>query len=455
MIRRVAVIDIGKSNAKVALVDLDSMAEVAVRTRANTVLAAGPYPHHDVDAVWTFVLAGLKAINDHVRVDAVAITTHGATAALLDADGALALPVLDYEHGGPDDLRDRYDAIRPPFGETGSPRLPAGLNLGAQIHWQAATFPDFARVSQILTYPQFWAMRLTGVAASEVTSLGCHTDLWNPSAGDFSTLVDAMGWRRLFPRLRRADDILGPVLPGVAAQTGLDARTPVVCGIHDSNASLLPHLLDRKAPFCVVSTGTWVVAMAVGGGTPVLDPARDTLVNVSAPGAPVPSARFMGGREFDQVMGGRPGACSAEDMAAVAQSRLMLLPSVVGGSGPFPTLAARWSGREPEGALRLCALSFYLALMTATCLDLIAAEGEVIVEGPFAGNGPFLAMLEAATGRPVVTGDRASTGTSIGAARLAGQARPAEPKRRPVARAAAEAFLDYASLWRRAAAGDR
>ena len=42
--------------------------------------------------------------------------------------------------------------------------------------------------------------------------------------------------------------------------------TPVLTGIHDSNASLLPHLIDRKPPFAVVSTGTWVIAMAIGGG---------------------------------------------------------------------------------------------------------------------------------------------------------------------------------------------
>ena len=31
-----------------------------------------------------------------------------------------------------------YDAVRPPFAETGTPRLPIGLNLGAQLFWQAA-----------------------------------------------------------------------------------------------------------------------------------------------------------------------------------------------------------------------------------------------------------------------------------------------------------------------------
>ncbi|MGG2476833.1 carbohydrate kinase, partial [Rhizobium sp. BR5] len=71
--------------------------------------------------------------------------------------------------------------IRPDFAETGSPLLPVGLNLGAQIHFQKTAFAhEFARVRSIVTYPQYWAGRLTGVQATETTSLGCHTDLWNP-----------------------------------------------------------------------------------------------------------------------------------------------------------------------------------------------------------------------------------------------------------------------------------
>ena len=49
----------------------------------------------------------------------------------------------------------------------------------------------------------------------------------------------------------------------------------------------------------MVSTGTWVVIFAVGGDLDHLDPKRDTLANVDALGRAVPSARFMGGREFE------------------------------------------------------------------------------------------------------------------------------------------------------------
>ena len=447
--RHVAVIDIGKTNAKVALVDLETRSELASRKQPNKPRTDGPYPHHDVEAIWAFVLDGLAALRREHKIDAISVTTHGATAALVGAKGDLVLPVLDYEFAGPDGLRELYERIRPPFAETGTPKLPGGLNLGVQLFWLQKTFPDaFGQASAILTYPQFWASKLTGIAASEVTSLGCHTDLWNPYRRDFSSLVDAMGWRNLFPPLRPAADMLGPVLPDVASRIGLDPGTPVACGIHDSNASLLPHLMTRKPPFAVVSTGTWVVSMAVGGRHVALDPARDTLVNVNAFGDPVPSARFMGGREFETIVHDADVRADDDDWRVVLSEPIMLLPSVQQGSGPYPGRSAGWAGLEPARGRRFLAASFYLALMTATCLDLIGADGNIVVEGPFAGNEAFLAMLSSATGRPVSAHAERSTGTSFGAALLAGRLSRSRPDPAFPTVKDADSMQAYARDWR-------
>jgi len=449
--RHIAVIDIGKTNAKVALVDLVTLSEVALRRMANAPVHQTPYPHHDVEALWTFILNSLASLNRQQRIDAISITTHGATGALVDAKGELVLPVLDYEFDGPDRLTAEYDAIRPPFTETGTPRLPLGLNLGAQFFWQQKRFPaEFARAAVMLMYPQYWAVRLTGVAANEVTSLGCHTDLWNPWSADFSAMVDRLDWRGLMAPVRPARDRLGPILPALAARTGLDPQTPVFCGLHDSNASLLPHLLSDAPPFSVVSTGTWVVSMAVGGREIALDAARDTLVNVSALGEPVPSARFMGGREFSLLTADKPQDCSGSDVLAVLADKTLLLPSAQQGSGPFPHHAATWLNADGiDIGRRFAAISFYLALMTATCLDLIGADGPTTVEGPFARNRLFVGMLAAATARSVVASE-AATGTSIGAALLAsaevtthGKGERTEPPTDPV-------WIDYVNAWRAA-----
>ena len=445
----VAVIDIGKTNAKVALVDLETLSEVALRRTANAPLRRAPYPHHDVEALWTFILNSLAELNRERRIDAISITTHGATGVLIDAAGEPVLPVLDYEFDGPDGLAAEYDAVRPPFAETGTPRLPIGLNLGTQFFWQQRRFPaEFARATAMLMYPQYWALRLTGIAANEVTSLGCHTDLWNPWTSDYSSLVDKMGWRQLMAPVRPARDRLGPILPALAARTDLDPRTPVFCGLHDSNASLLPHLLADRPPFSVVSTGTWVVSMAVGGGKVALDPARDTLVNVNALGDPVPSARFMGGREFSLLTEGQPQEWRDDDVATVLTSRALLLPATQQGSGPFPHRAAQWIDAEAlSPGQRFVVVSFYLALMTATCLELIGGDGPTTVEGPFAQNQPFIHMLAAATGRPVDASE-ASTGTSIGAALLAAGGGAAMSKGEKTEPPVDPGWSEYVRAWR-------
>lgn len=416
--RHIAVIDIGKTNAKLALVQAGTLAELAVVTRPNTVLPGPPWPHFDLEGHWAFFIEHLAAFHAAHGVDAIAVTTHGASGVLLDAQGGLAVPMLDYEHPGPDALAHRYDAIRPPFAETGSARLPMGLNLGAQLFWLFETHPDLiGRVAHVLTYPQYWGWRLTGELASDVTSLGCHTDLWNPWEGRFSSLVDTLGLADKIAPARKSSDVLGHLRPEVAAATGLSPDTPVACGIHDSNASLYPYVLGRSAPFAVVSTGTWVVSMAVGSDRTALDPARDTLVNVNALGHAVPSARFMGGREYEIIRAGSQALPDATDRATVLRDGLMILPAVEPGSGPFQGREMRWTGRPANDGQRLVALSFYLALMTQISLTLIGARGPVIVEGPFARNRGYLDMLAALRPEGVEVATSA-TGTSAGAALL-------------------------------------
>lgn len=447
---RIAVIDIGKTNAKLALVDPEARREIAVLTRPNTVLQGPPYPHFDTEGHWHFLLAGLRDFHASHGIDAISVTTHGAAAALLAADGTLAAPVLDYEHSGPDGLAGDYNALRPGFDVTGSPRLPMGLNLGAQLHWQFATDPAFrARTAQIVTYPQYWGLRLTGEVATDVTSLGCHTDLWNPHEACFSPLVEALGIAGKIAPARASGDVLGTITPIVAAATGLPPTTRVATGIHDSNASLLPHLLDRPAPFSVVSTGTWVICMAMGGKGVTLDPARDTLVNVNAFGQPVPSARFMGGRDYETMR--QPADPTQADLDAVLAIGLRLLPSVQQASGPFAGQVAQWWPAEPADANRReVALAHYLALMTAECLSMIGATGPVLVEGPFGRNRWFTAMLAAATGRAVTT-SAAQTGTAIGAALLFDAA--AKPVAEAVAAQPDPRLAALAAAWRQDCAG--
>ncbi|MVA69846.1 carbohydrate kinase [Agrobacterium vitis] len=425
----VAVIDIGKTNAKVVVLQASTGLELGCRRMPNTVVGEGPYPHFDTDKLWSFILDALKAFAAGPGFDAISITTHGASAALLDGDGELAMPVLDYEYRYPEAITLAYEALRPAFDETFSPRLPGGLNLGAQLHYQKTAFPElFAGVATIVTYPQYWAFRLTGVAANEATSLGCHTDLWRPQQGCYSSLVERLELGPYLAPLRSAFDALGEVKQSLAEQIGLSRPVPVYCGIHDSNASLLPHLLRREKPFTVVSTGTWIIGFAVGSTATHLDPVRDTLANVDAHGHAVPSCRYIGGREFEILVQGLEAPDEVEIERAAEQvisGDVMRLPCVVEGSGPYPTRSGGWTV-VPEGAAQLyAAASLYTAIMTASSLSLIGATGPVLVEGPFAKNSLYLRALAAFAGREVVVAEGGTpTGTAEGAALLTGMAVP-------------------------------
>ena len=451
----VAVLDIGKTNVKVALFDLQNGSEILAVSRPNIVVEDPPWPHFDVEGHWQFFLDSLAEFHAKHRVDAISVTTHGASIALLDADGVLAAPILDYEHDLPADIAASYDDIRPPFHETGSPRLAMGLNVGAQLFWQFHVDPTLKdRSRTILTYPQYWTHRLTGIATTDVTSLGCHTDLWNPTEQTFSSLADRLGIVDKIAPPRRPTDVLGAILPEVASRTGLAETTPVVCGIHDSNASLLPYLLHKPAPFSVVSTGTWVIAMSIGGDRVSLQPEFDTLINVSALGTPVASARFMGGREYDVISEGRSCEPSDEDIASVLRNSIMLLPAVVPDAGPFPGKEAHWHGERPPAGTgaREAALGFYLALVTRRCLELIGHSGPVIVEGPFAKNRCYLMMLEAVT-ETDIEAVVSATGTSKGAAILFQKEKLSEVSSAPVQfsrqNQSAQQMKNYAKTWAR------
>nr|WP_249730181.1 FGGY family carbohydrate kinase [Chelatococcus sp. YT9] len=448
--------------------------DVVVHRSANASLPSEPYPHVDVDRLWRFICDALGRIAADHPIDAISITTHGACAALLsgrpgnDPDGGLSLPILDYEATPPAALSAAYDRIRPDFTETASPALPDGLNLGRQLYWLEQAYPEeFARTRCIVTYPQYWAFRLTGETACDASSLGCHTDLWRPHASCFSSLTEQRGWQYLFAPVRSSFAVLGTLRPEVAARVGLGRQpVPVHAGIHDSNASLLPYLLQRPAPFSVISTGTWVVSFAVGGKPVTLDPTRDTLSNVDALGRATPSARFMGGREFEILTQGAPQLPTEAEVARVLAAGLMALPTFTPGTGPFPSGAGTWT-RDPatlSAGERTAVASLYAALLSLTDLLLIGADGPIIVEGPFAANAVYRDCLAAVSARPVIPSEGA-TGTSTGAALLAlgesglqhhGAAPPVQPAQDTEARALpllTELYRAYARQWHQAVTG--
>src|ERR1700740_1434101 len=213
------VLDVGKTNAKMTL--WDSSGEcIARRSRANQRQTFGAYASLDLKGIEAWVTATMREFTGLGRVATIVPVTHGAAAVLVRGDKLFA-PPLDYEADIPDAVRAAYVAERDPFAATGSPLLPQGLNLGVQLaHLEAMTGPWPSDV-WILLWPQYWAWRFSGVMASEVSSLGCHTDLWRPIEGRFSELATARDWARRFPPLYKAGEVLGPATDEWVAVAGL------------------------------------------------------------------------------------------------------------------------------------------------------------------------------------------------------------------------------------------
>jgi L-fuculokinase len=379
--------------------------------------------------LYGWLIDGLAMLARDFDVRSIVPVTHGACAALV-ADDGLALPIMDYEFRGVNGVDSDYDAIARDFSHTASPKLPAGLNLGRQLFWQQRQFPREFSCATIIPYPQYWAARLSGVRAWEPTSLGCHTDLWEPQRGDLSSFAKTMGWDSRFGRRASAWTPLGAPLPEVAERTGLSNECRILAGIHDSNASYLAHRATRDDPFCVVSTGTWIVMMAHGSPLEIMREELDMLANVDAFGSPVPTARFMGGREYSAICGGDAGVMqpSVSDLETILASGALAIPSFADQGGPFRAQVGRIVGDAPDAPRNRATLAaMYCALMTDYCLTMLEAHGDIILEGRLASNDAFVAALAALREPQPVFRSPDETGTLRGAVSLSLLARGEKP----------------------------
>ena len=446
----IAILDVGKTNVKVVLLD-DAGRTLATRSRPNVSLSLPPYPHFDAAGIERWAIDAVATLPDRGVIEAIVPVAHGCAAALVAGD-ALALPMLDYEHPGPDQTAADYNAAADDFAHSYTPRLPLGLLLGRQFFWQARRFPAaFARVTDILPNAQYWAWRLSGVKASEITTIGCHAGLWRPAERRWSALAEREGWAARFPPLRHAWETLGPLRPELAAATGLDPACRVLCGGHDSNLSLLAHRATRQPPFTVISTGTWTIVMAVGAALDRLDPARDMLANVDVFGDPVPTARFMGGREFSLVAGEAAGTqATLADAACVIAAGTLVRPAFVPESGPFAGQRGAIIGPLPASpAERVALASLYLALVVDTMLDRLGAHPPFVVEGPSAADPVFLSALATLRPEAEVVASEDGTGTGAGALVLAhwGQGPPRASSAHVVAGQGLPGLAEYRARW--------
>jgi sugar (pentulose or hexulose) kinase len=427
------VLDVGKTFSKLTLWD-ECGTCVAMRSRQNQRVVDGGGLILDAVGIERWLERALSEFAVAGPVGAIIPVAHGAAAALI-RDGRLQCAPIDYEWPGANRARPAYDKERDPFAATGSPALPAGLNLGFQLHWLESLRTENCGLGQIIPWAQYWAWLLSGVAASEVTSLGCHTDLWRPYDRAPSELAIRRGWAERLGPLTPAHTVLGQLTTQWVKRTGLSDRVQIYCGLHDSNAALFAarhHRAMQGHDATVLSTGTWFVAMRCplpATASPTVQPqeGRDCLVNVDVNGAPVPSSRFMGGREIELLAGAAAsGAAAAPDAGAAQRAAAicaidagqMILPTSVPGVGPFPTAKTRRVGTGAEGADSTTLVHLYAALVADVSLDLIGSRDTLLIDGRFSQASVFtqaLARLRPATTILISNDDH---GVARGALRL-------------------------------------
>ncbi|SLM19334.1 Carbohydrate kinase, FGGY [uncultured spirochete] len=454
----IAVLDIGMTNKKVVLYSTE-LSMIAEKRRIFPPLVREGLEIHDLAAMEEWFLQVLREYSREFAIQALAVSTHGATFVCTDERGNPVAPCIYYTHEPSREFHDRFFALAGDRKElqarTGTPDLSALINSAKGLLFLRERYPEeFASARWILPYPQYWGMRLTGKPSAEGTYIGCHTFLFDWQQESYSSVADALGIRDKLPLpIQQAWDVLGTIAPEVAARTGLSPGTPVTLGIHDSNASILPHLASSGGrDFVLNSTGTWCVLMhpVEKYGFEPDELGKVVFFNRSAWNTPIKTAIFLGGKEYEtwiQIIAVLQAKApknllqpTEEDYERVLKERkYFILPEIVPGSGQFPGSAARAVEgslqctlsdveqgknipsflRDPKTAQAVLNISIVLQTEVALHRTGLKKSADILTEGGFRNNTDYNRLLASAFPDNSVYLTDLQEATSFGAAMTA------------------------------------
>lgn len=402
----IVILDIGKTHAKVILFDAIKMEELVMYQTKNNILNDDIYPHYDVESLKKFFITSLQQIAKSFDVNSIFTSTHGACIALM-SKGVLALPVLDYEFDGPEQYNNEYNDIRPKFKQTGSPRMDLGLNLGAQLFWQKNNFPDqFAKVDEILFWPQYWSFWLSGIASSEISYASSHSDLWDIRQNKFIDLtIFGLSPKIKYPPLMSASTILGPLRKDLVKQTGLPENIPVYCGAHDSSVSLISASFNHDLPCTILSTGTWITIFALGSDKIDIPEQPGLMISCDCFGHLVPNFRFPAGKIYENLL---------NDSSELSENKLNLTSSDINLIDFENADKAKLIDKKLKKIIDIknlnrksleVIISEVIANKTLSGIKTIEAQGSIICSGSFANNQNFLNSIKKNWDNPVLLED--------------------------------------------------
>lgn len=393
----IAIFDIGKTNKKLLLFDESYRVQWEESIQLPEITDEDGYPCEDVQALTGWVRTKAAAIAGDPRwtVRAVNCSAYGASFVHVDREGRVIAPLYNYLKPYPQTLLDQfyYDhggaaALCCQTASQLRDSLSSGLQLYRLKYEQPALFEEIA---WSLHLPQYLSYVLGAPLASDITSIGCHTGLWDFGRNAYHRWVVMEGVGEKLPPLLPSDTCLsaGPRRLGI--------------GLHDSSAALIPYLRTVTEPFLQLSTGTWCVSLNPFNETP-LTPAQldqDCLCYLTYQRKPVKAARLFAGYTHEQ------------ETQRLAQ-RFAKPPDYFAGVRYDPSLSG---DATYESAYHDLIRDLVCQQVASTSLVLDGgAVTRILVDGGFSKNPIFMALLAQAFPGLQVQPASVSQASAIGAA---------------------------------------
>ncbi|TEW67966.1 carbohydrate kinase [Mucilaginibacter phyllosphaerae] len=296
----IAVFDVGKTNKKLFLFDQDYRIVYEKSARFTETVDEDGFACENLQSLRLSVFDSLSEIFrlKEFAVKAVNFSAYGASLVYLDETGQAIAPLYNYLKPYPEELSHElyanYGGELPFSTQTASPVL-GSLNSGLQLyrikHRQPALYQ---RIQYALHLPQYLSFLLSGLYYSDLTSIGCHTALWDFGNNRYHDWVNGEGLAVKLAPIAEADKALPALFPGNNYKVGI--------GLHDSSAALIPYLVNFHEPFILISTGTWCISLNPFNQSALtadeLD--KDCLFYIGYQGKHVKASRLFSGLEHEQ-----------------------------------------------------------------------------------------------------------------------------------------------------------
>jgi L-fuculokinase len=413
----IAVFDIGRTNKKLFLFnDTYDIVFEHSKTLDESSDEDG-FSCEDIDRLTAFVKESLSAVLRSGKYDvrAVNFSAYGATFVYIDDVGKPVFPIFNYLKEYPVTLKEKF--YRAYGGEealslqTSSPVL-GSLNSGMQVYRLKNQKPnEFASVKHALHLPQFLSYLISGKPLTEITSLGCHTNLLNFTNATYHHWVVKENIQHIFPEMVPCDHVEAVTFEGSRIQCGV--------GIHDSSAALIPYFSIFQSPFLLISTGTWSISMNPFNDAPLTadELRQDCLCYMSYSGKPVKASRLFAGHEYEHVARELASCYDVplEDIHTITFNYELIerylkekeQPSWTGDLSCFKTVEEAYHSFMLDLVRRQC---------RSTGLVMNSAVTRIFVDGGFARNNVFMNLLPVFFPQKEVYAAFMSQGTALGAA---------------------------------------